>query len=91
MSSSGDDADLLLRIDCVRLLAILSLKMAVKEATNSFFGLASPKKIRFEVGLVVTVGLNLSERFGLAPPDPRLLADSGSSNAELQARNVTPC
>lgn len=92
-SSSGEEVDLRLRIDCVRLVAALSLKMAVSEATNSFLGFVMVKKlgIREEEGWL-PLDTNLSERLGLAPPissDPPPV--SGSSNPELHAKNVTPC
>ena len=91
--SSGGEVDLRLRIDCALLLAALSLKIAARLATNSFLGLEIVKKLgtREAEGLFV-LERNFNDRLGLAPPmssDPQPI--SGSSNPELQAKNVTPC
>jgi hypothetical protein len=90
--SSGGEVDLRLRMDPL-LLAALSLKIAVRLATNSFLGLEIVKKLgtREAAGLFV-LERNFNDRLGLAPPmssDPQPI--SGSSNPELQAKNVTPC
>ena len=90
---SGVEVDLLLRIEWVLLLAALSLKMAARDATNSFLGLAMVKKLGTrDVWEWFPLERNLSDRLGLAPPissDPQPIL--GSSKPELQAKNVTPC
>jgi len=66
---SGVEVDLLLRIEWVLLLAALSLKMAARDATNSFLGLAMVKKLGTrDVWEWFPSERNLSDRLGLVPP-----------------------
>lgn len=95
-SSSGGDVDLFFRIDWVRLVvAILSLKIAVSDVTKSVFGLVSEKKLGIRDVMALLPFGYLSDRLGFAPPlvssPPPPSPDTISSNAELQAKNVTPC
>jgi hypothetical protein len=82
-----------LRSEWFLLLAALSLKMAARDAKNSFLGLAKGKKLgTLDVRELFPSERNFSDHLGLAPPissDPQPI--SGSSKPELQAKNFTPC